>query len=239
MFPDPTLGGMVGANLDLNADEYGDGSPDIIQDEIVKFTPAMLRTKSFLVRQIEGDGPRSIIEFTSSGYDRFYPSYDTLSDESGTWSISNDSQSFMLNQSGERTTATLINGYFEHSRKLEFNVDWQDEEGSVEVEMDLVTKFSAFTNAMVAGKRLWANPEGPEIDLDVQLHSDQSYDQNYSNTSGTWTVVNGALILTPTDEGMVSTYTIIKAYMTEGGKAYLALDLNGGVATLSGDLYWY
>ncbi len=220
LFPDPLMAGMVSANLDLNADAHADGTADVIQSEVVKFTPLMFRNKTFVSRI--GMDPTTLIEFSDSAF-QFSDMYGA-SLNSGTWTISADAQRLIL--SGQNPSSViLLNGDLSDGY-LEFDVNIETADGIFPGNFDELILLNGLSPELLAGRQISGRTSDYSASLEVALNFDGTYTDPIQAVSGTWSIVNGALVLTPST-GTPSTYNFVKGYETEWGEKFLVLDLNG------------
>lgn len=235
LFPDPLLAGMVSANLDLNADAHADGTADIIQSHVVKFTPLMFRNKAYVSRV--GMDNTTLIEFSDSAFEVFDVYGASL--DNGTWSISADAQRLILTA---QETRTLILEYGElDDGYLEFDVNIETPGGVFPGEFDELKVIEGLSPEMLAGRQIYGRTSDGSAQLEVNLNYDGTYSQYFpppvgSFTSGTWSVVNGSLVLTPST-GAPSTYILVKGYETEWGERFIALNLSGTSTTFFCNLW--
>lgn len=220
LFPDPLMAGMVSANLDLNADAHADGTADVIQSKVVKFTPLMFRNKTYVSRV--GMDPTTLIQFTDSAFE-FSDMYGATLD-SGTWTISPDAQRLILTAQ-ETRTVILEDGELEDGL-LVFDVNIETTDGIFPGNFDELMIIDGLSPELLSGRQIYGRTSDYSASLEVALNFDGTYTDPIQAVSGTWSIVNGALVLTPST-GTPSTYNFVKGYETEWGEKFLVLDLNG------------
>lgn len=224
LFPDPLMAGMVSSNLDLNADAHADGTADIIQSNVVKFTPLMFRNKAYVSRV--GMDPTTFIEFSDSAFE--------VSDmygarlNSGTWTISADAQRLILSDQNQ-SSVILLNGDLEDGL-LEFDVNIETADGIFPGNFDELILLNGLSPELLAGRQVSGRTSDYSASLEVVLNADGTYSDYIQSASGTWSVVNGSLVLTPST-GTPSTYDFVKGYETEWGEKIIVLNLNGTATT--------
>ena len=205
MLPDATLGGMISGNLDINADEYGDGVPDILEyDGKAKFTAAMLNGKAF---KAVGNNLNwyGTIAFNEDG--TFNKLTEGENEATGTWELAPDGLSISLTYDASNVTETILfnEGEDEEGYGIEFEVEWNNDAPY----LIPATTITHFTNEMVVYRSLrlstastnfnaFFNDNGNYNGLFQRLVNNQWSD---FNVDGTWSIdVNGLLVLTPSSD---------------------------------------
>lgn len=220
LFPDPLMAGMVSANLDLNADAHADGTADVIQSKVVKFTPLMFRNKTYVSRV--GMDNTNLIEFSDSAFEVFDMYGASL--DNGTWTISPDAQRLILTGQSPQTII-LEDGELEDGL-LVFDVNIEMADGIFPGNFDELMIIDGLSPELLSGRQIYGRTSDYSASLQVALNFDGTYTDPIQAVSGTWSIVNGALVLTPST-GTPSTYNFVKGYETEWGEKFLVLDLNG------------
>lgn len=220
LFPDPLMAGMVSANLDLNADAHADGTADVIQSKVVKFTPLMFRNKTYVSRV--GMDNTNLIEFSDSAFEVFDMYGASL--DNGTWTISPDAQRLILTGQSPQTII-LEDGELEDGL-LVFDVNIEMADGIFPGNFDELMIIDGLSPELLSGRQIYGRTSDYSASLQVALNFDGTYTDPIQAVSGTWSIVNGALVLTPST-GTASTYNFVKGYETEWGEKFLVLDLNG------------
>lgn len=123
MFPDATLGGMISGTLDINADEYNDGVPDVLQmGEVAMFTATMLEGVTF---EHFGNGNTWYGTITFNANNTFNILNQTDNAEfSGQWAISTNGMgiSLIYNDNSSAIITLIDSEYVENG--VEFDVYW-------------------------------------------------------------------------------------------------------------------
>lgn len=230
LFPDPLLAGMVSANLDLNADAHADGTADVIQSEVVKFTSLMFRNKAYLARA--GMDNTNLIEFSDSTFEVYDLSGNLL--DNGTWTISPDAQRLIL--TGQNPQTMILEDGELDGGLLVFDVNIETADGIFYGNLDELVVLDTLTTELLAGRQVYGHTSDYSASLEVILNFDGTYSEYSQTPSGTWSVINGALVLTPYT-GTPSTYNLVKGYETEWGEKFLVLNLNGTSTTFFCNLW--
>jgi len=222
MFPDPTLGGVLSTDIGLNDDAYGDGVPDVLQEDLVKVTELMLKGQSFVL-----SGQMGFSLFVTFNEDYSCTVDDGSSTQSGSWALSNDGLTASLELSSS------VSGTFQ------FIEGWQEEDGleivgaltipsmgveGVEAYLVSATHLTAFTPEILSWKTISRYDE--TTDFQITLNSESgtysgyfSDNDTWYNISGSWTVdETGKLILTLDEslnpDGNTMSFEITNGYMS-------------------------
>jgi|LGOV01.1.fsa_nt_gb hypothetical protein len=240
LFSDATLGGMLSGALDINADEYGDGVPDIIQDGLVNFTDSMLRGKAYFFNSQQNGG---LIEFAAEGQAFTIPTQAL----SGIWELAEDGSYFELTytvDNVEMTDTMTFDSGWQDVGFLEFDFTWTTGDEVLDtwaVEVEQITEV-AFTSEMLTNQTMH-NQTYPMYfsfykDLDgVDPYYGGKFSGNYDENgneiwldfNGIWGVSDDVLTLTP-DESCTfctgpSTFTITKGYVLPWGETYFVFNV--------------
>lgn len=213
MFPDPTLDGILSTDIGLNVDRYQDGIPDIIQEELVKFTESMLWGKSFL---IELQYRQELIEFAAEPQQTFTMA---LQDLSGTWELIEGGDKIELTyttMNGDSTDTISFDIGRQDEGFLEFDITWTAGDDSAPARALELNQITAFTTEMLTNKTMVSSSHDLEFFFEFLDNGTYGGAIESARLFGTWEVINDQLILTPdvncTDCSGIDTWILEKGY---------------------------